>query len=278
MSGSTRQGGWPHVLDPLLWAWSSHRRVPYRWSEMWTKEGRRAHYRRWVDALAEEVRVALKQRSLAYPSGWTAEDLNHLHEVFVEGCYNVDGFLPSAGEVVIDAGCEWGDFTCLAVRSGSHVIAFDPSTDNVRRTEELLTANGFRAEVHAAALGRRSGSIHLSRAGDRTLSIRGSGETQEVPVRSLDELALPSVRLLKVDVEGMELDVLRGGETMLGRDRPKIIVEVHGKSMAEEVGQFLGAAGYSLVRLGPRKRVRNFGFVRDTFWSPRETPPLTPPT
>ncbi len=48
---------------------------------------------------------------------------------------------------------------------------------------------------------------------------------ESVPMVTIDQLGFPVVHLLKIDVEGMELDVLRGGERTIRRDRPLLFLE-----------------------------------------------------
>ena len=260
------------LLASIRWAWNSHRELPYRWSEVWTRSGRHAHYRRWVEQRAEAVRAALQRLGMMAPSGWSAEDLGHIHEVVVEGCYDVDGFSPKEDELVIDAGCEWGDFTLECARAGARVFAFDPSQENVRHARELLSANGLEAQVQSVALDGRSGVVRLGQIGSTTFSVQSTNGGAEFPARSIDDLALTDVRLLKIDVEGMELEVLRGGAATIARDLPRIVVEVHGISRAREVYRFLERLHYSLARRGSRKRVRGIGWAWDTFWTPPELP------
>ncbi len=242
--------------------------MPYRWTEIWTRKGREAYYRRWLETRAKEVRASLLDRGLTSPGDWSSIELSQLHEVLVDRCYDVEGFAPGPNGVVVDAGCGFGDFTLLSAASRSRVIAFDPIPENVRLTKELLHANGLEAEVHPVALGDHPGTIRLGRMGPIMLSIHGSGEARDVPVWTLDSLGLSPVTLLKIDVEGMEARVLAGAETVLRRDRPKIIVEVHGEKPAREVGEFLRKLGYRLIPAGPQKRFTESGSTHVEFWAP----------
>jgi hypothetical protein len=74
----------------------------------------------------------------------------------------------------------------------------------------------------------------------------GVRETQLVPAFNLDTLleSLPPPKVLKIDVEGSEVEVLRGQTRMLEQVRPTILCEV-GKSV-EDVTSILSSAGYAL--------------------------------
>jgi FkbM family methyltransferase len=267
-SGGDRPSGF---WETLRWARGAHRLEPYRWSEVWTRRGREAHYRRWLEANHRQLTESIQRRGVRTPDSWTFHDLEHLREVMVEGCYDVDGFVPGPRDVVIDAGCEWGDFACLCARAGARVIAFDPNPENVARTLELLRTNGVTAEVHPVAVGRAAGKIRVGRLNDSMLSVATTADSREVSVWSLDALDLPRTNFVKIDVEGMEAEVLEGARALLARDRPRLIVEVHGRRATDATYRFLRAEGYQHVHDGPRKRMRDFGVGKDTFWVPART-------
>lgn len=262
--------GSPTLLHTLRWAWWSHRRVPYRFSEIWTKGGREEHFRRWNEARAEEVRRALLGRGLRFPETWSSEDLRELREVVVNRAYDVEGFKPSPNGVVVDAGCGFGDFTLLSATSHARVFAFDPDPENVRHTKELLEVNGLEANLNPVALGDHLGTIRLGKRGPAMLSVSSSREAREVPVWTLDSLKLPRVTLLKIDVEGMEAEVLTGSKSLLRRDRPKVAVEVHGEKPAREVRRILREVDYSLAHSSRSSWSRDYVFVRNEFWTPSE--------
>jgi FkbM family methyltransferase len=261
-------------LDDLRWAWWAHRQVPYQFREVWTKQGRTEHYRRLTEHLAApmalRVREELSKRGFEAPGTWTDIDLAKLHEVLVDRCYDVEGFEPAYDGLSVDAGCGYGDFSLLAAARG-RVAAFDPNPQNVQRTRELLETNHLadRLSAQAVALGRSDGAVLLGRAGEAMLARGSNRSSQEHPMRALDSvLSTGPVRLLKVDVEGMEADVLAGARSILLRDRPPIIVEVHGRRSETAVRELLGKFGYSLSYIGTQRFERPFGAVSNEFWSP----------
>jgi FkbM family methyltransferase len=122
------------------------------------------------------------------------------------------------------------------------VVALEPQ----RRMHQLLGANialnnlRHATALHAAA-GARPGRVRIpvvdsgARAnfGGVSASIDGPGES--VPLVTLDEVAdLPRLRLIKIDVEGMEAAVVRGAARLLRKHRPYLYVENdrHEKSRA----------------------------------------------
>jgi len=71
----------------------------------------------------------------------------------------------------------------------------------------------------------------------------GARRQDDVQVVTIDQLAFPAVHLLKIDVEGMELDVLCGGERTIRRDRPLIFLE-YLKGDQHALATWLLDAGY----------------------------------
>lgn len=257
------------MLDDLRWAWSTRHEVPYRFSELWTARGRAARYERWIEKRGRDVRAAMTARGLRVPPGWTDRDLWELYGVLVGRIYDVEGFAPRG--TTLDLGSQYGDFTLLASLAG-RAIAFEPVPENFERTRELLAANGVadRADVQAVAVGGADGSVRMGRNAEHMGSATVLENSVVVAVRSLDSL-FPhedGVSLLKVDIEGMEGAAFRGGQQLIARCRPRIIVEVHGAAADADVTAVLAGYGYVRVASGPRVRDRGFGYRQNQFWAP----------
>jgi len=75
---------------------------------------------------------------------------------------------------------------------------------------------------------------------------------QELPVAMLDDFGLRDVGIIKIDVEGHELAVLRGSLKTLERERPSLVIEIvermNGRAFAEII-QLTGALSYGCYRL-----------------------------
>ena len=62
----------------------------------------------------------------------------------------------------------------------------------------------------------------------------------------LDDLDLPVCRLIKVDVEGMELSVLKGGRELIARNSPILYVENNRDAKSDELIRWISGIGYQL--------------------------------
>lgn len=90
------------------------------------------------------------------------------------------------------------------------------------------------------------GSIELNRAQQSDAAQQAAdGQFDQVPMDSVDALQLPRVDLIKIDVEGMEADVLAGAEQTISRHRPLMYIE-YLKSDKAALARTVGAWGYTL--------------------------------
>ena len=183
-------------------------------------------------------------------------------------------FLEHEPRTVLDVGANRGQFALFALRRfpRARLICFEPLA---RPAGVLRRVVNGRADVHEVALAAASGTagMHLTRKDDSSSllpvteqqvhAFPGSREVAsvEVPVRRLDECVDPARLarpcLMKIDVQGGELDVLRGcGEVLRSVD--ELIVECSftelyaGQALADDVIRELRAAGFRLHGVASR--------------------------
>lgn len=140
--------------------------------------------------------------------------------------------LPTNG-VFVDVGANWGYFA-IAIASDAgfsgKVIAFEPSKNTYPDFMHILDQlNGLRGviEPHNMALSDRTGTAYLEKndvfSGLAKVSLSARGEPIEL-IR-LDDMPLNRLDLIKIDVEGHELEVLQGAVDTLTKHYPVIIFE-----------------------------------------------------
>jgi FkbM family methyltransferase len=150
---------------------------------------------------------------------------------------------------------------CLVGRGGQ-VVSVDPEDINVAAVTVNARINGMGniTPVQAAATSR-SGPVEilsvrytlwtrLATVGDHPFE-RGRRTVRGLALDDLlDAEGVSAPDLVKIDVEGGELEVLQGMSTLLTTHRPALIVEMHGRTAA--VAEILQSAGYELINLeGP---------------------------
>jgi len=135
----------------------------------------------------------------------------------------------------LDIGANFGFYSLLAARRGCRVIAVEPHPTTAKYLLQNLRANGVK-DVHVIqkALSDTSGTAtlyepHFDPFGSSSLLWREAlSRALSVQMVTLDE-AIPEdehIDMIKLDVEGAEGRVLRGGKSLLQRDRPSILLEL----------------------------------------------------
>jgi len=160
-----------------------------------------------------------------------------------------------AGDVALDVGANLGAHTlplAQIVGPSGTVFAFEPQ----RILFQILCGNVALNEitnVHAlpVAVGRAAGRAKVPALDYRGATnfggiSLGSAQGEDVPVVTLDQLEVSKARLIKIDVEGMELDVLAGAKATLARCRPILYVENDRAEKAEPLVASLQDAGYRM--------------------------------
>jgi len=190
-----------------------------------------ARYVRWqigsrLALGATAVRFVNDARLLVQPgmTGATGNVYAGLHE-FVDMAFTLH--VLRKDDLFADVGANVGAYTVLAAHVvGARVLAFEPAPaaraallDNIR-----LNGIGDRVDVRAACVGSGSGAVRITTEHDTTNHVvldgaesdRHASATVEVPLTSLDiALAARVPLLMKLDIEGYELEALRGARATL---------------------------------------------------------------
>lgn len=155
------------------------------------------------------------------------------------------------GDCVIDVGANVGTHTVyFAGVMGCRVIAFEAVRETADLLRENVRINGLndRVSIHEVGVGAAPSMASITRqsqgnTGATALSINAAGP---IPILPLDSRLsdLPTVKLVKIDVEGMEPEVLIGAVALLRRDRPIVTCECIDKSSLERVKAILKPQGY----------------------------------
>ena len=114
------------------------------------------------------------------------------------------------------------------------VVAFEPCDEFADIHMKNAPDVGM---VHRCALGEQQGFVKLNIRPDNTGSTHvDRGATGTIPVFPLDHFHLDNVDLIKIDVEGYELEVIKGGFNTFKRNNPVVIVEQKDRYVVPEQG------------------------------------------
>jgi FkbM family methyltransferase len=150
--------------------------------------------------------------------------------------------LPS-GAHCLDVGANIGLTTLImaAIRPDCRVTAFEPVPENVGFLRRNIAAAGLsNVTIVEAAVSDRRGELAMTSNGPWSLA-RTDGEVRCETVL-LDDYADPNVRLVKIDVEGHEPEVLRGAAGLLRGNRPLVFLEFNAWTLALQHCDLLGFA------------------------------------
>jgi len=183
--------------------------------------------------------------------------------------YLCSALLPA--QVFVDIGANVGYFTLLAARCVGplgKVLAVEPNPAMTEQLRQNIARSGLTNVVaEVVACSASTGVCRLYTGGpyntgrsslcSRNLQWTASVDVNCVPADILAEKhALPRIDLVKIDVEGAELEVLRGMRDILKHWRPKIVIELlpsllEGFSTTfNEVLEYMAGLGYSIRPLG----------------------------
>jgi len=227
-------------------------------------------------------------RTPPYVLRYSGFDLLYTHGNVLERSYSINGFYekhvmqylestlkPEA--VVMDVGANIGFFTLAVLdkSEGSIVHAFEPSPGSFALLKATISRNNLtkRVIINQVACNHEPGEMdfHVHAAnygafdGFQDTGYAGVGESKliKVPVTTLDiytkQVALDRLDLLKLDVEGAELFVLRGSRNVLSSLHPVVLFEVGYQNLRPygilptDIYRFFNDVGYRVMNLNQEK-------------------------
>ena len=199
--------------------------------------------------------------------------------IFITGRYEPNEFclltrVLQPGMTFVDVGANIGLYAMFAARKvmpGGTVLAIEPSSREYENLVKNIEANRIEVRALRIAVTDRVGRAELlvaplSNAGHNTLGAFGYGTPLErkegVPMAPLDDIVadqgLRRLDVIKMDVEGAELMVLRGASRVLREFRPLWLLEIsdrtlqHQNASSREIFDLMAAEGYRFFEFDKR--------------------------
>lgn len=170
-----------------------------------------------------------------------------------------------------DIGANIGYYSCLLSRlvgPTGQVVAFEPASVTRARLLDNLKLNAIQnVRVLSQAVGSAEGNARIyygeATLAEGTASMYGAGgsaHSEVIAVTRLDTIApqLPPPDFLKIDVEGAQLDVWRGGKEFFLRAAPLVLAELRDSkdpAVLAEIERTVRDAGYDIFSIHKRARV-----------------------
>jgi FkbM family methyltransferase len=192
-----------------------------------------------------------------------------IHDVYRSMVYHeediVEQFSPKIGDIVIDVGAAFGFYTILAskrVGQQGRVVAIEAQPDSFEMLNRNIKLNKLAniVTLNYAVYSKKTTlklysnySTIPERAGQSLLSyIEVSADTLDSLLR---QVAIEEVNWIKIDVEGAELEVLKGTVGILSRSMDiALLVEVHSLDLVEPILELCESYGF---RVGYKKTYEN---------------------
>lgn len=173
------------------------------------------------------------------------------------------------GDGFVDVGANIGAYTVLATLAGARTLSFEPVPSSFQALLDNVHLNRMEHQVdtRCEAVGAASGQMRITVDADTTNRVltadeRYGGSVVNVPQVALDQALMnaPAPKLIKIDVEGYEMQVLQGASKVLAHPGVEaLIIELNGCGGRygvedDDVHSHLGALGFVPYSYAPRGR------------------------
>ena len=244
-----------------------------------------------------EMPVTAQYKDIPFTARSTNSQFHSIYFDYYVDCYEpeifatIDLFLPLNG-VFFDIGSNWGHHSFIAaLEKGAKVYSFEPNSsvyDDLKSISYSLGCDHLVTPFNMA-LGDINGSLELTQLGFETgvasiskdyirnkinrlswseklfdfITLKKSIR-EKVDIRKLDDVVDPDLKvdLIKIDVEGAEIQCLYGALSILKRCRPKVIFELRTDEFGnfKQFSDFFEALGYKLYIIEPNVSAKECKF------------------
>jgi FkbM family methyltransferase len=191
--------------------------------------------RHWVAEMAVTVKGALDK-------GFSPEQTFILYDTYLPQYFDREVMIPSANEIFVDAGAlnmrTSVDFIAWCGGSYNAIYAFEPEPNQYRLCAEILGKNPAltpsKIHLYRAGLSSETATLRFDPHYPGSSHVDPSG-TEEIEAVSLDEVLRGGegeggpVTFIKMDIEGSELEALKGARNTIIKWRPRLAICVYHK-------------------------------------------------
>ncbi len=218
---------------------------------------------------AEFPKAIVKLKGARFITRKNSMDIAHLSNFYERETTNL--LLKLKPKTFIDVGTHIGRFSIILSNKGSKVISIEPSKDNLKQLNKNIKLNNLQDRIkviNVGCLDKNENKILYfipHNEGLTSLEEKVGARKETIKVKRLDtickslNLNLDSIDIIKIDVEGFELNVLKGAPNILKRGSPLLIIEITDKKKEEPIKKFLNRFGFINKEI---LDARNFIFVK----------------
>lgn len=193
----------------------------------------------------------LTETKLLWPEDYGLE-ANHCRDV-IEGCYDIP-FSPKVPPIMIDIGANVGAFVRFAVNRwpGCTIHAYEPVPSNYRLLQRTVADLPDKARIHTYELAVKDHNCEVKlcqgafNCGEWSEVMPDLGK-YSVVVTAMAAKDLPKADILKMDVEGSELEILSGLIDRIG-EFSAVMLEVHSAQWVQPIKDMFERSGFSITK------------------------------
>ena len=194
-------------------------------------------------------------------------------EVLKDNIYfKYNDFLPSGKGMIIDIGSQYGDYAiaCNKLYNCEYVLAFEPLEDNYKialKNKKISKANFDILNYAISDSYFYAKKVFNMFVKDDSITINDTMTiTLDSFIKALELISSVNIDIIKIDVEGFEMNVLRASEYTIKKYKPKIIIETHTSILYKEVLDFLSNIGYKLYYHDYSTSTKRFDYIANNFY------------
>lgn len=196
----------------------------------------------------------LKLKGALFLTRENSMDIPHLSNQYEEETTNL--LLKLNPKTFLDVGTHIGRFSIILAKKGSNVISIEPSKENLKQLNKNIKLNNLQEKIKVIPVGcsdKNGKSIFYfmpHNEGLSSLKEKEGSVKETILVRKLDdvckELKINSekIKAIKIDVEGFELNVLKGSISILKKGHPLLIIEITDSKEEKSITNFLDKFGF----------------------------------
>ena len=218
---------------------------------------------------AEFPRAFLNLEGAKFVTRENSMDIAHLSSLYERETTRL--LMDMKPKIFIDIGAHVGRFSIILAKKGSKVISVEPSKSNFNQLNKNIKLNSLQDSIIALNVGcsDKKGKETLyfvsQNEGLSSLEKKDNATKETIMVKRLDEicrelkLSPESISVIKADVEGFELNVLKGAARILRESSPILVIEITDKGRERKIREFLDKFGFSCKKV---LDFRNFVFAK----------------
>lgn len=167
-----------------------------------------------------------------YIAVWTTNDISHLlgSDVCVEDIYGLEKLDISTKESFVDIGAWEGDtielFLKKTKKNYEYIYAVEPDPNSFKTLKNKF-AGRENISLIQCGIGEKVGELYLGEENSQSAFLKKEVTARKVKVMTIDTLFIEeNISLIKIFVPFMFYEILKGGENVIRKNKPRMIVNV----------------------------------------------------